>query len=603
MSLKALGDYTVIKQIGQGSLGTVYLAEHRYMKRQHVLKVLPKELAGDRAFIARFEEEVKQLATLEHPHIVKIHNVSYDQGLYFLVTDCVVDSIGESTNLSQYVSTEGRLSEEELLAMLRQIADALDYAHEKAAGEGALIHRGLKPSNILVGRERSGLQFTLSDFGLSKVIGVGSVLTRLYATVAEALGIEGVSTGAYTAVEGKKLTQLHQSFLQSYTYLAPEQKRIIEGTPVTARADMYAFGVLAYWMITGKLPEGVFPMPSEVVPDWKLDWDALVQGCLQSDPAKRPECLLDILDEVEQGVRVPLKAVEAPVARAQQLVKAKPLVAPVVPAKLEPPRVTLPFEHTPQVTPYRPEPKEVKNVEPIMTDEVVIPAGTYIRGSNGGSRDEMPCHKIHVDSFAIDVHPVTNEQFALFLEYMGGEKGPDYHDLLVLKESRIRKSGGRMMIESGYSKHPVVGVTWYGAVAYASWVGKRLPTEAEWEIAAKGGEEGHDYATGDRIEKSQANFFSSDTTAVKSYPPNGYDLYDMSGNVYEWCQDWYEYNYYDVSAQEPDNPMGPHQGVYRVLRGGCWKSLTEDLRTSHRHRNNPGTANSTYGFRCARSAA
>ncbi|MGE5195916.1 MAG: formylglycine-generating enzyme family protein, partial [Anaerolineae bacterium] len=124
-------------------------------------------------------------------------------------------------------------------------------------------------------------------------------------------------------------------------------------------------------------------------------------------------------------------------------------------------------------------------------------------------------------------------------------------------------------------------------------------TEAEWEIAAYGGFEEVTYPTGNNIERSQANFFSADTTAVMSYPPNGYGLYDMAGNVYEWCQDWYSYQYYEMSIQEPQNPRGPIQGVYRVLRGGCWKSLKEDLRCAHRHRNNPGTMNGTYGFRCA----
>ena len=167
-----------------------------------------------------------------------------------------------------------------------------------------------------------------------------------------------------------------------------------------------------------------------------------------------------------------------------------------------------------------------------------------------------------------------------------------------MRESRIKRSGGRLSIESGYQKHPVVGVTWYGAFAYAKWVGKRLPTEAEWEVAASGAGQELRYPTGDTIDKNQANYFSADTTPIALYPPtNG--LYDVAGNVYEWCQDWYDYNFYEKSVQEPDNPKGPVQGVYRVLRGGCWKSLKDDLRCSRRHRNNPGTVNGTYGFRCA----
>jgi formylglycine-generating enzyme required for sulfatase activity len=248
---------------------------------------------------------------------------------------------------------------------------------------------------------------------------------------------------------------------------------------------------------------------------------------------------------------------------------------------------------------YVPELKEVANIQPLRTDMAVVRGGSFFRGSVDGNRDEMPRHLVTLSSFAIDIHPVTNEQFVRFLEVMGGEKDSNHNDIIRLRDSRVKRSGGRLSIESGYAKHPVVGVTWYGAIAYAKWVGKRLPTEAEWEIAARGGKENALYPTGDDIEKSQANFFSSDTTSVMSYAPNAIGLYDMAGNVYEWCQDWYGYNYYETSIQEPENPQGPLQGVYRVLRGGCWKSLKEDLRCSRRHRNNPGTVNGTYGFRCA----
>jgi formylglycine-generating enzyme required for sulfatase activity len=257
------------------------------------------------------------------------------------------------------------------------------------------------------------------------------------------------------------------------------------------------------------------------------------------------------------------------------------------------------FHISSSVKTYQPEPKDTSNVKPILSEMVIIQGGTKYRGSLDGNRDEMPRHQITLPSFSIDIHPVTNEQFVRFLEVMGGEKDSNHNDIIRLRDSRIKRSAGKLSIESGYAKHPVVGVTWYGAVAYAKWVGKRLPTEAEWEIAARGGLDNSLYPTGEDVEKSQANFFSSDTTAVMSYAPNGYGLYDMAGNVYEWCHDWYGYNYYEVSIQEPENPQGPLQGVYRVLRGGCWKSLKEDLRCSRRHRNNPGTVNGTYGFRCA----
>jgi formylglycine-generating enzyme required for sulfatase activity len=625
MTHKALGDYDIIKQIGEGALGQVLLAEHRFMKRHYALKVLPEDLASDRGFVQRFEEEVKRLATLEHPHIVKIHNISYSQGNYFLVTDCVVDALNETTNLAQYVSNRGgQLPEEEMLGILRQVADALDYAHGKQGGDGGTVHRGLKPSNVLIGKGKSGVHVYLSDFGLSKILGASAMLGRTYGALVEALGADE--------------SKLHALVRQNYNFLAPEQKSVAHAATVGPVTDSYAFGVLAYYLLTGGYPEGMFAMPS-TLGRYTLNWDVLIRACLQVDPQARPTSLLDALDEVEEPVA-------GPTARVAPTAPVKPPVAPVrIPArepvrqsvpesvrepamaaaaapqpafKMVTPKAPLPTLESiipkapvrsavgpypvktgPHVTAYHPEEKEQRNVEPILTDMVVVLEGTYHRGSNEGNRDEMPRHKVHLKSFAIDVHPVTNEQFARFVEYNGGEKDAQNHDLILFRESRIRRQSGKLVIESGYSKHPVVGVTWYGAVAYANWVGKRLPYEAEWEVACASGREGMTYPTGEVIEKSQANFFSADTTPVQSYPPNELGFYDIVGNVYEWCQDWYGYNYYDTSAHEPDQPTGPLQGVYRVLRGGCWKSLTEDLRCSHRHRNNPGTVNSTYGFRCA----
>lgn len=620
LETRILGDYTIIKQIGQGSLGTVFLAEHRFMKKQFVLKVLPEELSTDRLFIQRFEEDLALLAALEHPHLVRIHNISFAQGQYFLVNDVVVDELGETTNLAQYmVAREKRLDEDELHNMLMQVASALDYVHGKKSGGKTLAHRGLKLNNILVGSRKNGVELFVSDLGLSRIVGTGSVLTRTYKMVAETLCIPSAAANSVsepdryptTPIEHQKLIPLHASFLQNYLFLAPEQKRLDHMKLVDGKADIFAFGVLAYYLLMGEFPEGYFQMPSERCPELVGDWDSLIEACLQPNPADRPDLLQPFLEKIRSGpnASVPLPAAKPlhEIALPIEVAGSHPGLRPVIhTAKLERP-IT---DHDPAakllvdptVKQYTPERNDNCNIQPLLTEMNVIMGGTFSRGSNDGNRDEMPRHQVTLSSFAIDIHPVTNEQFVRFLEAMGGEKDSNHHDIIRMRDSRIKRSGGRLSIESGYAKHPVVGVTWYGAVAYAKWVGKRLPTEAEWEIAALGGKEGALFSTGDDIEKNQANFFSSDTTAVMSYAPNAMGLYDMAGNVYEWCYDWYGYNYYEVSVQEPENPMGPLQGVYRVLRGGCWKSLKEDLRCSRRHRNNPGTVNGTYGFRCAADA-
>lgn len=632
MENQFLGDYALKQQLGHGALGATYVAEQRFLGRPYVLKVLPPQLSSDPQFIARFEEEVARLSQMDHPHLVKIHNVSHAEGQYFLVTDFLVNAEGKSQNLGQFMAVRReRLPEERLEAMLRQIAGALDALHQ-----GNVAHLGLKLSNILIGQ---GETLHLTDYGLTKIIGSGRVVSHAFHAMAQALEVSYAPDYAYspTPLDARTLPKLTTSFLENYAYLAPEQKRVeTAGFP----ADVYAFGVLTYFLIAGRYPEGLFELPSKVAPYYQKNWDQIVTGCLQSRPERRPLQLLPLIDALGAPAapaapasptmkaaatppppqRVPMEAsvrekAIIPPAPKVDVPKPEPVLVQVTEAKsvesATPPAINPPknekyqqalssmLSREPVVTTFQPEKGETRSIEPIQTEMVVIQGGRFHRGSNEGNRDESPYHSVQVDNFAMDIHPVTNEQFVRFLDYLGGEKDANYNDVIRLKDSRINRIAGKLTIESGYGKHPVVGVTWYGAIAYAHWMGKRLPTEAEWEIAARGGLEGHLFYTGESIEKSQANFFNSDTTAVMSYAPNPFGLYDMAGNVYEWCHDWYGYNYYETSAQEPNNPKGPVQGVYRVLRGGCWKSLPEDLRCSHRHRNNPGTVNGTYGFRCA----
>jgi formylglycine-generating enzyme required for sulfatase activity len=599
---RTLGDYRLIKQIGQGSMGPTFVAEQRFTKKTYVVKILPEELALDRSFLQRFDEDISILSSFDHPNIAKVYTVGFAQGVYFIVSDCIVDAMGEITNLGQYFAEhKKKLSAQEILFIAKQIASAIDYGHSiKDSAGKPFAHRALKLNNILIGAKTAdGPTVYVTDWGLSRIIGTSAALTRTFKGMAEALGVK-IQGDSYPqpSIDTQKLLPLHASLLQNFAFLAPEQKRIDRQSD--ERIDSYAFGVLVYYLLTGEYPEGAFALPSALTDAKLVDWDSVVTHCLQPYPLLRAASLLELFQktaklempkEVYKQEELPIMpaAVETEVRASAHLLVEKEKRTPWV-------------REERRIMEYAPEKREHADASPILTDMVTVQGGSYLRGSNTGCRDEMPQHRVDVASFAVDIHPVTNEQFVRFLEAMNGEKDAQNHDIIRLRDSRIKKSGGRISVEPGYNKHPVVGVTWYGAVAYCQWVGKRLPTEVEWEVACCGGLDNPLYSTGDQIEKTQANFFSSDTTAVMSYPPNGYGLYDMSGNVYEWCQDWYEYAYYEASQQEPNNPKGPLQGVYRVLRGGCWKSLKEDLRAPKRHRNNPGSANGTYGFRCVSDA-
>jgi len=235
---------------------------------------------------------------------------------------------------------------------------------------------------------------------------------------------------------------------------------------------------------------------------------------------------------------------------------------------------------------------------------VLIPAGEFQMG--GESLNELPVHTVYLDAFHMDVYEVTNAQYNKFMDETGHE-APTYWN------------------NEGYNApdQPVVGVNWFDAVAYAEWAGKRLPTEAEWEKAARGGLSGKRFVWGDEWPppKNSGNF--ADETArrvfdwhtiidgyddgyavaspVGKFTPNGYRLYGMAGNVCEWCADWYGSNYYANSPKS--NPTGPDSGSLSVLRGGSWSRVwlvfdDNDLRVAHRYYFNPTDDYHFVGFRC-----
>lgn len=586
MTEEVLGEYVLVKPLGKSVFGSQFLARHTLTERLFTITVLPSELSLDLEFIARLKQEVVKLASLEHPYLDKLHTVSQAGGSYFIVSDALEEK--GAVSLPDFLSKR-KLSEEEIASLLKKIASVLDLLHHHNTWHG-----GLKAHSIAICEKGQEIIPYVRESCLSQILGEPRVLVMGYHQLCQEYTHLGLDQGEYVegGVDIQESEQVSSFFLERFSFLSPEYRRL---NLIGPSVDVYAFGVLAYFLLMKTFPEGAFSLPS-ASGKYSQGWDLLITACLKPSPQERPQGLVQFMEEMLSSSKA--YKTELYGFSLKPVIKAGELRRP----SFEPDPGAI-FHTETVIGKYVPQTSQEKNIMPVASEMVVIPAGQYLRGSNVGNRDEQTRHAIFLSAFAIDKHPVTNEQFVLFLEAMGGEKDGNNNDMIRLRDSRIKRSAGKINIESGYAKHPVVGVSWYGALAYAKWLGKRLPTEAEWEVASYGGHEDFTYPTGHDIERSQANFFSSDTTPVMSYSPNGYGLYDMAGNVYEWCEDWYDHHYYDLSVQEPHDPKGPLQGVYRVLRGGCWKSLKEDLRSSYRHRNNPGVMNGTYGFRCAADAS
>jgi len=230
----------------------------------------------------------------------------------------------------------------------------------------------------------------------------------------------------------------------------------------------------------------------------------------------------------------------------------------------------------------------------------LIPAGSFEMGDSKNDPENYmkrsrPVHTVELDGFYMDIHEVTVGQFKQFVNQSGYAYGGNWKEV------------GKYSVGDDY---PMVWVSWNDAVAYCEWAGKRLPTEAEWEYAARGGLAGKRYLWGEEMahdgsdEREYTNFFGTggkdkwdeQTAPVGSFDANGYGLHDMAGNVLEWCSDWHGSDYYSKSHLR--NPKGPSSGSYRVLRGGSWNSSTHVLRVAYRNIFNPTPFNLNFGFRC-----
>lgn len=222
---------------------------------------------------------------------------------------------------------------------------------------------------------------------------------------------------------------------------------------------------------------------------------------------------------------------------------------------------------------------------------VFIPEGEFVMGKNADTdRNYSPEHEVVISAFYIDVYEVTNGQYAEFC------KATD-HRLPEFWDTDVFKSG------DGFANYPVVGVSYSDAAAYAKWKGKRLPTEAEWEYAARGGLKGKSFPNGNKwtkpLKKRKPGAWENQIEEVGLHEANGYGLYNMSGNVWEWTSDNYDSNYYKNSPKV--NPQGPEKGNGKTIRGGSWHSGAMCKRIYFRKGLSGGWCDFAVGFRCAKS--
>ena len=596
--------YRVVRLLGQGGFGAVYRAWDTLLERPCAIK---ENLDVSPEAQRQFLREAKLLANLTHPNLPRVSDTFLvpGQGQY-LVMDFV-----EGEDLQQKLAQAGGpLPVAQVLPWILQVCEALEYLHSQTP---PVIHRDIKPANIKITPQGRAM---LVDFGIAK----------LYDPNLRTM------SGARAVTPG---------------YSPPEQYG--QGS-TDARSDIYALGATLYALLTGKaLPDSVDIMSGDVPPP---------PPAIRLNPALRPE----LSAAIDKATRVNRTGRYASVAELRAALAPLPRPAAVSSPTPRLPQAAPPPYQTPlpptAVVPPGPagakQPRRLRIVRPRISRKVLvwvlvglavlglaslpflwysawggkirlttltadyrdekgvpmalIPAGEFQMGSENGNDNEKPVHEVYLDAFYIDIYEVTN---ALYQKCVRGGicSKPSYSS----SNTRSNYYGNVL-----YGDYPVIYVSWKKARAYCEWRGARLPTEAEWEKAAIGGLKGQVYPWGNTMpDCSWANFGQGtvcvgDSRMVGSYPANGYGLFDMAGNVFEWIWDWYDDNYYTNSPSS--SPQGSDSGGSRVIRGGSWDISgyitirngtfyvdNDVVRSSFRGVSEPDHSHDDVGFRCARS--
>ena len=586
---KSLGRYHILEQIGEGGMAIVYKAFDTRLESDVAVKVIrTNQLAPailERA-LKRFEREAKALARLTHANIVNVSDYGEEEGLPYLVMPYLPGG-----TLKERLRADGKKNWQDAARLLLPVAKALAYAHEED-----MIHRDVKPANILITRSGDPM---LTDFGIAKIIDEEATMDL---------------TGTRATVGTPE-------------YMAPEQ---VTAKTVDHRADIYALGVVFYEMVTGrkpfqadtpmavlvKLSSEPLPRPTEFTPKLPQSVEKLLLKALAKDPANRYASMVEFVVAMEKILQrkssAPSKAAHKRKAEKRTPQENTPVSKSSFPtqylwfilggvavvsillgwllgggaAEAFPTKI-------PQATPTPAFGIGSTWERPIdgMTMHY-IPAGEFEMGCEDGDNDEKPIHTVYLDAYWMDETEVTNAMYAK-----------------CVSAGECDQPGGSYYGDSSYTNHPVVHVDWNNAQNYCRWTGGQLPTEAEWEKAARGGLEGKKYPWGNEAPSCQksaengAQFSdcSGETISVGSFSANGYGLFDTNGNVWEWVSDWYDSGYYASSPSS--NPSGPSSGNSRVLHGCSWDCNYNSLRSANRLRVDPTYSRGGSGFRCSRREA
>ncbi len=598
----ALGKYRLLRVLGRGGTGIVYEAIDQDLQRRVALKLLiPSALTDPKKAVQeekRFTQEARLAANLEkHPHLVGIYDAGVLQGWKFIAMEFV-----EGRPMDEWRGTPAATPRQQV-RVLRDVALAVHHAHERGT-----LHRDLKPDNILVDAKN---QPHVTDFGLAKALHGDAQLNL---------------TGAGMTVG-------------TPAYMSPEHAR--GEKEIDRRADVYSLGVMLYESLAGEPPfsgdsaleimvkavSEPVPRPSDTrrvkaLPPADRALERICLKALAKDKEKRyptAKALADDLTrwleggELESAPRRAPRLLPWAVAAAAVLAAALAFafLRPAPPAPVPAPPPAGGSIRTPAgMEPLGRNPQGFEEFRNLRDDSVMVlvPAGEFRRGSDLDEPPERPTHAAYVDAFLIDKTEVTVGRFRRFVEATGYvTEAERAGGAFVLERGKPRarnpKANWRDPLFPQEDSSPVACVSHADALEYCRWAGKRLPTEAEWEKAARG-TDGRVWPWGNEWDPQKAN---AERRLNRTSPAgqflagaSPYGVLDMAGNLTEVVADWFDPAWY--AKGETRNPRGPDRGTEHLMKGGCWLDKAVETRSSRRFPRTPEALPSTSnGFRGARA--